>query len=430
MIKKIKNFFKGFVKIFQIKSLRKRVLITLLIFVVFRILANIPVPGINTDQVKAFFSQFQILGLVNAFTGGSMQQMSVVMLGLGPFINATVILQLLSMIFPALEKMYREKGDEGQEKFNQYGRMLTIPLACFQAYGMLALFQRQGVIEKLTPFTFASSILTIAAGTALLMWFSEIISEKGIGRGTSMIISAGIIARFPQNVFQLYYGATAGEANLLSYGLFFVLSLIIIFAVVLITQAQRRIPVSYAKRVRGRKMYGGAKTFLPLNINPAGVMPIIFALSLLTFPGMIANFFVGTGGKMGEIAKTVSALSEDTLVYSVFYFVLVFLFTFFYTMIVFDPENVAENLKNSGGFVPGHRPGKPTAHYLNYVLNRILPLGALFLATIALAPNLVGEITGVETFQFLVGGTSLLILVSVILETYQEINSYLQMREL
>lgn len=430
MFDKTKNTFGKIKQLFKIKELRTKIIVVLLIFVIYRMMANIPVPGIDASQLKEFLGQFQIFGLVNAFTGGSLQNMSIVMLGLGPYITATVILQILSMIFPALERLYKEEGEEGKDRFNQYGRLLTVPLALFNSYGMLNLLQGQNVIGKLSSLTFVSSIVTISAGTVFLVWLSEIIDERGIGSGSSLIIFAGIISSFPQNFLQIYAEITSGAINPTSYIIFAIFSLFMIFSVVFITQAKRNIPISYAKRVRGRKMYGGAKTYLPMNINPAGVMPIIFALSLLTFPSMIANFFVGSEGMMGDIAQKVSAFFETPLTYSLFYFILVFLFTFFYTMVIFDPYNVADNLKVSGGFVPGHRPGEPTAEYLNYTLNRILPIGALFLAVIALAPTLIGNITGVQTFQFLVGGTSLLIMVNVIIQTYEEINSYLQMREL
>jgi len=334
------------------------------------------------------------------------------------------------MIFPQLERIYKEEGQAGREKFNQYGRFLTVPLAMFQSYSMLALLQKQGVITGLSLTSALSSALTITAGTILLMWLGEIISERGIGNGTSLLIFAGIISRFPQNVLETYFSFQGDISKILPGLLFIVFSLLIIFGVVLITRARRNIPVSYARKVRGRKLYGGAKTHLPMNVNPAGVMPIIFALSLLTFPGMIANFFVGSENIVGEISQKIVLFFQDTLVYSLFYFVLVFLFTFFYTMVVFDPKSIADNLKKMGGFVPGRRPGKPTADFLSFTLNRLLPIGAMFLGIIALAPSVIGKLTGILSFQFLVGGTSLLILVSVVLETYQEINAYLQMQEL
>ncbi len=430
MFEKITKFFSQVKRAFKIKDLRRRIIIVLLVFVVYRLMANIPVPGIDTSQLKTFLNQFKVLKLVNAFTGGSLQKMSIVMLGLGPYITATVILQILSMIFPALERLYKEEGEEGRDKFNQYGRLLTLPLALFNAYGMLNLLQSQKIIGQLSPLSFASSIITVSAGTIFLMWLSEIIEERGIGSGSSLIIFAGIVSGFPLNFLEIYQNLRTGTANPVFYIIFFLFSVFMMFAVVFITQAKRNVPISYAKRVRGRKMYGGARSYLPMNINPAGVMPIIFALSLLTFPSMIASFFVEAGGTVGTIAESISRFFENTLVYSLSYFVLVFLFTFFYTMVIFDPYNVADNLKMSGGFVPGHRPGEPTAQYLNYTLNRILPIGALFLAIIALTPTIIGKATGVQTFQSLVGGTSLLIMVNVVIQTYEEINSYLQMREL
>lgn len=416
-------------KIFKIKELRRKIFVVLAVFVTYRIMANIPVPGIDTSQLQAFFEQFQIFGLVNAFTGGSLQQMSIVMLGLGPYITATVILQVLSLVFPQLEDMYKRGGDKGKDKFNQYGRMLTIPLAFFQSYAMLNLLQNQGVIGQMSFVSLLSSIITISGGTVFLMWLSEVIDERGIGKGSSLIIFAGIIASFPQNLMQVYQGIATGQTDVLSSSLFAIFSLIMIFGVVFITQGKRNISVSYAKRVRGRKMYGGAKSKLPLNINPAGVMPIIFALSLLTLPGMVSSFLMGSEGSIGSIAQNVNDFFQQPVVYNVLYFSLVFLFTFFYTMVVFDPENVADNLKQSGGFVPGRRPGAPTASYISYTLNRILPVGALFLAVVALTPSLIGSATGVQSFQFLVGGTSLLILVNVLLQTYQEVDGYLQMRD-
>jgi len=423
-------FLKNIIKIFKIRDLRNRLLVVIAVLVFFRIMANIPVPGVDTAQLKNFFDQFEVFGLINVFSGGTLQNLSIIMLGLGPYITATVVLQLLSMIFPQLEKIYKEEGEAGREKFNQYGRMLTVPLSIFQSYSMLVLFQKQGVIGEMSAMLAFSSVITITAGTLFLMWLGELIDERGIGNGTSVLIFAGIISRFPQDFLQTYLGLKFNPSQILSFAAFFTSILLIIFAVVLITQAKRNIPISYARRVRGRKMYGGAKSQLPLNINPGGVMPIIFALSLLTFPSMIANFFVGSEGIIGQAAQKVVELSQNYFVYSAFYFVLVFAFTFFYTMVVFDPKTVADNLKKMGGFIPGCRPGEPTVKFISYTLNHLLPIGALFLGIVALAPSLIGKLTGIASFEFLVGGTSLLILVSVILETYQQINAYLQMQEL
>jgi len=423
--------FEKITQVFKIRDLRNKILFVLFIFIIFRLMANIPIPGIitNKEMAKVFFDQFKTFGILNVFTGGALDKFSIVMLGLGPYITSTVILQLLTMIFPQLEKMYREEGEAGRQKFTQYGRILTVPLAALNAYGMLALFQRQGVIGHLPKLLTFNSVVTITAGAIFLMWLGELISEKGIGEGTSLLIFAGIIADFPTNTGNIYASIKQGANPIYSYILFFIMALFILIGVVIVNEARRNIPVSYAKRVRGSKMYGGVSTYLPLNINPAGVMPIIFALSILTFPSMIANFLVGFQGKIGTIAKSVSVFFANPLVYGILEFFLVFAFTFFYTIVTFEPDNVSENLQKSGGFIPGIRPGTSTAQFLSHVLNRILPIGALFLALIALAPTIVGGLTKVTSFKFLIGGTSLLILVNVILETVRQIKSQLEMRE-
>ena len=397
------------------------------IFAIFRVMANIPVPGINAGNLKDFFGQFQMFGLLNMFTGGALDNLSIVMLGLGPYITAVIIFQLLTMIFPQLEKIYKEEGEAGRQRFNQYCRIATVPLAVLQGYAMLTLFQRQGLIESLSPILLFTSILTITAGALFLMWLGELISEKGIGNGVSLLIFAGIIADFPNNIRQML--VTWDPARLPAYLLFFGMALLIIAGVVLINEGRRNIPVSYAKRVRGMKMYGGVSTYLPLNINPAGVIPIIFALSIMLFPSMIANFLGEAGGAVGSIAQSIGNLFQNPWFYGILYFLLVVLFTYFYTAVTFDPKAISTNLQKMGGFVPGIRPGSSTANFMYYILNRVLLIGALFLGTIAVMPSIVGGITGVMVFSFLIGGTALLIVVSVVLETVRQINAQLQMRE-
>jgi preprotein translocase subunit SecY len=365
---------------------------------------------------------------LSAFTGGSMDSLSIVMLGLGPYITAIIIFQLLTMIFPALEKLYKEEGEAGRQKFNQYARIGAVPLAMLQGFGMMALLQRQGAVSFATPLTFAAALLTVTAGSLLLMFLGELVTEKGIGNGVSLLIFAGIVSDFPKNVLQMAQAYTAGM--FVNYGIFFVMSVAIIAAVVLINESRRNIPVSYAKRVRGTKMYGGVSTYLPLNINPAGVIPIIFALSILLFPTMIANFLGAAGGWVGQTARWFSTVfASGGWAYGIAYFLLVVIFTYFYTAVTFDPKNIAENMQKMGGFVPGIRPGAPTANFLYYILNRVLLVGAIFLGLIAVMPQIVGALTGVVSFRFLIGGTSLLIAVSVILETVRQINAQLQMRE-
>ncbi len=413
--------------LFKNKDLRKKFVFVLFLFVVFRVAANIPIPGIGSENLRKFFAQNQVFGLLNIFSGGALSNFSIVLLGLGPYITATIILQLLTMIFPALERMYKEEGEAGRHKFNQYGRLLTIPLAAFEGYGMLTLFTRQGVIGGITPMILLSSIITIVAGAMFLMWIGEIITEQGIGNGISLLIFAGIVARLPVSIFQTF--VSWDPSQIPSYLLFFALSLVIIAGVVLITEARRNIPVSYAKRVRGNKMYGGVSTYLPLNVNPAGVIPIIFALSILLFPGMIAGFLSTVPGFIGTWAANVAAFFNNAWVHGVLYFVLVVVFTYFYTAVTFDPKTIAENLQKMGGFIPGVRPGRSTSDYLKHILNRVLFTGAVSLALIAVLPSVVGGITGVTGFTFLIGGTSLLIVVSVVLDTMRQINAQLEMRE-
>jgi len=415
------------IQIFKIKDLRNKILFVLSVFAIFRIMANIPMPGINADKMRGFFEGNQIFGLLNLFTGGALDNLSIVMLGLGPYITATIILQLLTMIFPQLERMYKEEGEQGRQKFNQWGRLLTVPLAFLQGYAMLSLFQRQQIIDSLSSGVILTSLLTITAGTLLLMWLGELISEKGIGNGVSLLIFAGIIADFPNSIRQMLI--TWDPAKIPSILLFFGMSLIIIAGVVLINEGRRNIPVSYAKRVRGMKMYGGVSTYLPLNINPAGVIPIIFALSIMLFPGMIANFLGGAGGTVGTVAKSVGAAFQNPWIYGVLYFILVVLFTYFYTAVTFDPKAISGNLQKMGGFIPGIRPGESTASFMYYILNRVLLIGALFLGTIAVIPSVIQGFTGIQQFQFLIGGTSLLIVVSVVLDTLRQIKAQLEMRE-
>jgi len=422
------------VQIFKIRDLRNKILFILGAFAVFRLMANIPIPGIDRQALSTLLQRNQMLGLLNVFTGGSLDNLSVVMLGLGPYITATVILQLLTMVFPQLEQLYKEEGEAGRQKFNQYGRILTVPLAMLQGFGMLTLFQRKGVIPHLPSLLLFTSILTITAGSMFLMWLGELISEKGIGNGVSLLIFAGIISSVPINILRAYTDITnpiktPDTPGIPEYSIFSIVALLIISGVVLINEAKRNIPISYAKRVRGTKLYGGVSTYLPMSVNPAGVMPIIFALSILTFPGMIANFLTGFSGIIGRVAQSINIFLQNPLIYGILYFFLVVVFVYFYTAVTFDPQTVAENLQKTGGFVPGIRPGNSTAHYLSYILNRILLIGALFLGAIALMPSIIGGITKVRVFRFLIGGTSVLIVVSVILDTIRQINAQLQMRE-
>ncbi len=426
-------WYQKLIQIFKIRDLRKKIIFVLLIFAIFRLMASIPMPGINAENLQKFFERFKMMGFLSVLTGGALSRFSIIMLGLGPYITSVIILQLLTMIFPQLEKMYKEEGESGRQKFNQYGRLLAIPLAVLQSYAMLSWLQRPPDPVISPPFNslqLLTAIATITAGTIFLMWLGELITEKGIGNGVSLLIFAGIVASFPMSIFQAYTDVSGNPGQIQAYLLFFGMALLIVAGVVLINEGRRNIPVSYAKRVKGMKMYGGASTYLPMNINPAGVIPIIFAMSILLFPEMIANFFTGTGGMVGNIAQSVSIFLAGPWVRGILYFSLVVLFTYFYTAVTFDPKAISQNLQKMGGFVPGIRPGESTAKFIHYILNRVLLIGALFLGTIAVMPSIVGGITKVENvFQFFIGGTALLIVVSVALEMMKQINAQLQMRE-
>lgn len=414
--------------LFKIPELRKKILFILMVFGIFRLAANLPIPGVDQDRLDVFFGNNQVFGLLNIFSGGALEQLSIVMLGLGPFITATIILQLMTMVFPKLKEIYQEEGEQGRQKFNQYGRMLTVPLSVLQGFGFITLLTRQGVIDPLGPFEMFTTILTITAGAIFLMWLGELISEKGIGNGISLMIFAGIVASVPLSIQQVVLTFTADQLPTII--IFFVFAIVIIAGVITVNEARRNIPVSYAKRVRGGKIYGGVSTFLPLSLNPAGVIPIIFALSIMLFPGMIANFMGTSAAPWAiNIANLLNSFSSNAWIYGFFYFFLVVLFTYFYTAVTFNPDNVATNLQKQGGFIPGIRPGKPTAQHLTYILNRTLLLGAVFLGLIAVLPSVIQGMTGITAFTFLIGGTSIMIVVSVVLDTIRQIEAQLVMRE-
>ncbi|OGI26911.1 MAG: preprotein translocase subunit SecY [Candidatus Moranbacteria bacterium RIFOXYB1_FULL_43_19] len=413
-------------QIFKVKELRDKILFVLGILVVFRLAANIPVPGVNVDQLKNFFENNQFFGLLNMFSGGGLRNISIVMLGVGPYITASIIMQLLTMIIPRLEQIYKEEGEAGRQKFNMWTRWLTVPLAGLQTYGMISLFRSQGIFGDLTGLELGTIILTATAGTVFLMWLGELITEKNIGNGVSIIIFAGIVASLPTSVSQtLIIWDPAKVFTYLGYAVFAVL---VIAAVVFVTEGQRNIPVSYAKRVRGNRVYGGTSTHLPLRVNQAGVIPIIFAMSIMLFPGMIANFFVhASNPTVANIATSVDNIFKNQWFYGAAYFILVVLFTYFYTAVTFDPKNIAENLQKQGGFVPGIRPGQATAEYLHRVLNRITLTGALFLGAIAVLPFVVQGVTNLKTLT--IGGTGILIVVSVVIEIMKQIESQMIMRD-
>jgi preprotein translocase subunit SecY len=412
--------------IFRDPDLRKKILFVLFILVLFRVGANIPIPGIDQIRLQSFLSGNQFFGLLNIFSGGGLSNLSIVMLGVAPYITATIIMQLLTMIFPKLKELYHEEGEVGRQKFNQYSRLLTVPLAALQGFGLLSLLEREHVLSTLNVFDRMTNIIIVIAGSLLLMWLGELISEKGIGNGVSLLIFAGIVASIPGTVQQVIF--TFDISQIPMYLMFFIAAVFIVAGVVVITEAERPIPVSYAKQVRGTRMYGGVSTHLPLRVNQAGVIPIIFAISILLFPQMIVNLLANIqNGFVQSLTKVLSLFVENLWVYGSLYFILVFAFTYFYTAVTFDPQALSSNLQKSGAFVPGIRPGRSTAEYIGKILTRITLVGAVFLGLIAVLPLGMRAITGVAALAL--GGTALLIVVSVVLETIKQIEAQVVMRE-
>lgn len=418
--------FKKLSLLFTIPDLRAKIFFILGILLIFRVAAAIPVPGVDILRLKAFLSGNQFFGLLNIFSGGVLSNLSIVMLGVGPYITASIIMQLMTMIIPRLKEMYQEEGEMGRAKFNQYARYLTVPLAILQSYGLLVLLMRQQVIPQLSLFGFVINIVIATAGTLFLMWLGELITEKGIGNGVSLLIFAGIVSGLPQEIQRELF--TFSPEKLPSLLAFIIIGMVVIAGVVIISEGQRNIPVSYAKRVRGMRMYGGVSTHLPLRVNQAGVIPIIFAVSIVLFPGLIGSFLAGVPNSyVQEISRFLITMFNNQLIYGSVYFLLVFLFTYFYTAVTFDPQAIADNIQKQGGFILGIRPGRPTSEFLYRILNRITLAGALFLGVIAILPLLGQSLLGVRTIS--IGGTSLLIVVSVVLETMKQINAQLVMRE-
>ncbi len=408
------------------RTLVLRLFFVLIILVIFRLGNAITIPGLDTAALAQFFANSQFFGLLNIFSGGGLSNLSIMMLGVGPYITATIIMQLMTMVFPALKEMYQEEGAAGRRKFTQYARILTVPLAVIQGFSLLTLLKNQGLLGELTMADQIVNVIIVTAGSMLLMWLGELITEYGIGNGVSLIIFAGIVARVPASIYQLMI--TFDPSQIPVYLGFVVAALAVIAAVVVVTEAERPIPVTYAKRVRGMRLYGGGSTYLPLRLNQAGVMPIIFALSILLFPQMIATFL---GNMDSSIAQTVgnalNVLNTNQWVYGIFYFVLVFLFTYFYTAVTFDPDMIANNLQKSGAFIPGVRPGGPTSHYLGRIITRLTLVGAIFLGLVAILPLIMQSVTGIGTLA--IGGTALLIVVSVALEFVKQIEAQVSMRE-
>jgi len=411
----------------KIKDVRNKVLFVLGMLAIFRLVAHIPVPGVNLENLRHFFESNQLLGMLNLFSGGSMTNFSVVMLGVAPYITSSIIFQLLAMIVPKLEEMTKE-GESGQQKINMYTRWLTVPLAFLQSFAMIKLLSQSSrpVLGDITLFNIIVIMTSITAGTMFLMWIGELITEKNIGNGVSLLIFAGIVSALPnvlRNAMVNY-----SPSDFFTFVSFAVVAVVTIVGVVFISEGQRNIPVNYAKQVRGNRMFGGSSSHLPLRVNMAGVIPIIFAISLILFPPMIAQFFSGSSSPaLASAAFWVIKTFQNQLFYGVSYFLLVFGFTYFYTAVIFHPQKIAENLQRQGGFIPGIRPGKETEAYLQTTMSRINLVGASFLGLIAILPLLIEGFSGTQSFQ--IGGTSLLIVVAVAIDTAKQIEAQVTMHE-
>jgi len=422
----MKNFLEKITIVLRDATLRKRIGFTLAALVVFRLLSTIPMPGIDLASLGRLLAGNQFLGLLDVFSGGGVSRVSIVMLGVGPYISASIIVQLMTMMFPSMKAMMQEEGEIGRQKLSNYSRLVSVPLAVLQAFAFISLFQSQGVIPELSGLVLAVNVIVIAAASVLLMWIGELISEFGIGNGVSLIIFAGIVAVLPQRIFQFI--AAFNPSELPVYLLALVIGLVVIVAVVVVTEAERSVPVTYAKQVRGNKVYGGVSTYLPLRLNQAGVIPIIFALSILVFPQIISNFLSNSSNAtVASIAVSVSEFLVNPFAHAIIYFFLVFIFTYFYTAVTFDPKQISENLQKGGAFIPGVRPGESTMDYLGKIVTRITLVGALFLGIIAVLPLITQGITKNQTLA--IGGTALLIVVSVVLDLLKKIDAQVSMRE-
>ena len=411
-------------KIWEYHDLRSKILVVLALLVLTRIIAHVPLPGVDLARLQAFFQQNQIFGLLNLFSGGTMSNFSIILMGVGPYITSSIVFQLLTMIFPKLEEMQKE-GESGKAKLSQYTRIATVPFALIQAYSMLALLKSQGILPAWTAFDLVVMLASVTAGTILLMWIGEIISEKGIGNGISLIITIGILSGIPGQVSNTALLLQSGETDKIIGAIGFILvSILVVAAIVFIQEGQRNVPVSYARKQRFGS--GLVSNFLPIRVNLGGVIPIIFAMSLLVVPGVIAKYLEGAKTNWIQMgAEKIQVLFNNQTFYGVAYFLLVVFFTYFYTSIVFKPEQVAENLQKQGGYIPGIRPGTETKSYLKDVVFKVTFFGALFLGVIAILPFIVQAATGITTL--VLGGTSVLIMVSVVIETMRQIDSQIVM---
>ena len=413
-------------KIWRYKDIRNKLLVVLGLLVATRIIAHIPMPGVDLEQLRYFFQQNQIFGLLNLFSGGTISNFSVALMGVSPYITSSIVFQLLAMLVPKLEEMQKE-GESGRNKINQYTRLLTVPLAITQGYGMLYLLRSQGIIPGWDFYQLIIMLISITAGSMILMWIGEIITNKGIGNGISMIITIGILSGLPSQIRNTASIISLGDVEkIISIIIFAIVAILIIAAIVLVTEGQRNLPVSYAKRARGAGSFSAVNSFLPIKVNTAGVIPIIFAMSMMVVPGVAAKFFENASSAWVSGAATfIGDLFKNNVFYGISYFVLVVLFTSFYTYVVFKPDQISENLQKQGGFIPGIRFGNETTHYLGNIITRITLTSSVFLGLIAVLPFIIQALTNIETL--VIGGTGILIVVSVVIETMNQLQAQLTM---
>ncbi|MDP2671912.1 MAG: preprotein translocase subunit SecY [Candidatus Daviesbacteria bacterium] len=417
------NILSPIINAFKIADLRRKILITVILVIIFRIAAHIPVSGVDLKGLQALFASNQFLGLLDIFSGGTLANFSVISLGLNPYINASIIFQLLTMISPKLEALSKE-GEMGRQMINQYTRYLTVPLAILQSIGMFVLLKNQGIISQISPLQIAAIIVGMTAGTIFLMWIGELITEYGIGNGISLLIFAGIVSRVPVVLTQT--ASVADQTQIINMLIFAALGILVVAGVVFINEGRRQITVKYARRFMGGRESGtGAETYLPLRVNQAGVIPIIFAVSLVLVPSFAGAYLAGLPQpQLSSLGRLLASnFNPGSITYNLVYFLLVVGFTFFYTAVIFNPTKVADEIKKYGGFLPGIRPGTQTAAFLSYIMVRITLAGAIFLGAIAVLPSIASQITGIETL--IIGGTGLLIVVSVILDTAKQFESKL-----